>query len=69
MTPASADDLEQALAFALRFDGCKRVYHGDEFMARMTAQRLVEHLSAIGVCRDAPGATTEAAQRAVATSQ
>ena len=33
MTPASPDDFEQALAFALRFDGRKGVHHGDEFMA------------------------------------
>jgi hypothetical protein len=48
MTPASPDDLEQALAFALRFDGRKRVHHGDEFMAKLTAQRLVEHLQRSG---------------------
>jgi hypothetical protein len=32
----------------LRFDGRKRVHHGDEFMARLTAQRLVEHLQRSG---------------------
>jgi hypothetical protein len=48
MTPATPGDLEQALAFALRFDGRKRVHHGDEFMANITAQRLVEHLQRSG---------------------
>jgi hypothetical protein len=38
MTPATPDDLEQALAFALRFDGRKRVRQGDEFMANITTQ-------------------------------
>jgi len=48
MTPATPDDLEQAIAFALRFDGRKRVHNGDEFMARITAQRLVAHLRRSG---------------------
>jgi hypothetical protein len=41
---ATPDDLAQALAFALRFSGRKRVYGADQFMAEITAQRLVEHL-------------------------
>jgi hypothetical protein len=30
LTPASADDLAYALAFALRYNGRKRVHTGDE---------------------------------------
>jgi hypothetical protein len=44
LTPAKPTDVEQALAFALRFSGRKRVHQGDELMARITAERLVEHL-------------------------
>ena len=40
--------IEHALAFALRFDGGKRVHHGDEFMAKITAERLVKHLERSG---------------------
>jgi hypothetical protein len=48
LTPATDNDIEQAIAFALRFDGRKRAYSGDEFMARNTAQRLVRHLELSG---------------------
>jgi hypothetical protein len=48
LRPASADEIEQGLAFALRFDGRKRALHGDEFMARITAQRLVRWLEKSG---------------------
>ena len=36
------------MAFALRYDGRKRVYTGHDFMARITAERLVEHLNRSG---------------------
>jgi hypothetical protein len=48
LTPATAEDLEQALAFALRFDGRKRTHTGDELMARITAERLVKYLDRAG---------------------
>ena len=48
LTPASAEDLEQALAFALRFDGRKRTHTGEELMARITAERLVKYLDRAG---------------------
>ena len=48
LLPATADDIEDAIAFALRFDGRKRTHTGDEFMARITAQRLVRHLEMSG---------------------
>ena len=44
LRPATADELAQSLAFALRFDGRKRVHTGDEYMARITADRLIKHL-------------------------
>ena len=48
LTPATVADIEDAIAFALRFDGRKRAQSGDEFMARITAQRLVRHLELSG---------------------
>jgi hypothetical protein len=48
LTPATIEDLESVLAFALRFNGRKRTHTGDEFMARITAERLVEHLDRCG---------------------
>ena len=48
LTPATAEDLEQALAFALRFDGRKRTHTGDELMARITAEPLVKYLDRAG---------------------
>jgi hypothetical protein len=45
LTPVDPADLADALAFALRYDGRKRSHQGDEFMARITAERLVEHLT------------------------
>ena len=48
LTPASTDDVKDALAFALRFDGRKRTHSGDELMARITAEHLVKHLERSG---------------------
>lgn len=47
-TPADPEDVQQTLAFALRFHGRKRVHNADEAMARITAERLVEHLRQSG---------------------
>ena len=47
-TRASADDLAAALAFALRFEGRKRVHNADEIMSEIVARRLVEHLARAG---------------------
>jgi hypothetical protein len=44
MMPADPRDLVDALAFALRFQGRKRVHNADEIMAEIGAKRLVEHL-------------------------
>ena len=46
LTPASADDLITALAFALRFQGRKHIHDADEMMAEIVARRLAEHLFA-----------------------
>jgi hypothetical protein len=46
--PASPDEIADSLSFALRYYGRKRVHHADDAMARITAQRLVEHLTRSG---------------------
>lgn len=46
--PATTAELEESLAFALRYAGKKRIHTADEFMARMTAERLVQHLEQSG---------------------
>ncbi len=37
------------LSFALRYQGRKRVHHADDMKARITAERLVQHLEASGL--------------------
>lgn len=46
--PASPEEIATSLAFALRYNGRKRVHDADEVMARITADRLVRHLAASG---------------------
>ena len=48
LTPATPQDLADSLAFALRFDGRKRVRASSEVMASITAEHLVEHLERCG---------------------
>ena len=48
LTPAAAADVADALAFALRFQGRKRVHNADELMSEIVAKRLVEHLERSG---------------------
>jgi hypothetical protein len=48
LTPADPSDLAAALAFALRYQGRKRVHNADEIMAEIVARRLVEHLARAG---------------------
>ena len=48
LTPADPQDLADTLAFALRFQGRKRVHNADEIMAEIVAKRLVEHLERAG---------------------
>ena len=45
---ATADEIADALSFAMRYQGRKRVHHADDMMARITAERLVQHLEASG---------------------
>ena len=45
---ATAEDVANALAFALRFSGRKRVHNADELMSSIVAKRLVEHLERSG---------------------
>ncbi len=48
LTNAAPEDLADALAFALRFDGRKRKHDAAEMMAQIVAKRLVEHLGRAG---------------------
>jgi hypothetical protein len=46
--PATPDELASALSFALRYTGRKRTFQADELVARIAAERLVEHLTISG---------------------
>ena len=46
LTPAEPGDLADAIAFALRYSGGKRVRDADEVMAAIAARRIVGHLQA-----------------------
>jgi hypothetical protein len=48
LTPADPRDLADAVAFALRYDGRKRVHSADEYMAAIAAERVVRHLERAG---------------------
>ena len=48
LTPADPSDLAAALAFALRYQGRKRVHNADEIMSEIVAKRLVEYLERAG---------------------
>ena len=55
---ATTDEIADALSFALRYEGRKRVHDADPVMGRITADRLVRHLQAAGfvVMKAASGA-------------
>jgi len=57
LTPASRDDLEQAIAFALRFSGRKRIRTAGDIMAAIAAERIAAHLEEAGfvIMRKPPG--------------
>ena len=61
LRPATTEEIADSIAFALRYEGRKRVNHADEMMAPITADRLVRHLRRSGfvVMRqsDAPAPT------------
>ena len=67
LTPADPDDLRQALAFALTFDGRKQFRPSGEMMAKITADHLARHLERCGfvVLKQAPraGHSTSAGSR------
>lgn len=46
--PATLEEIAETLSFALRYAGRKRVHHADDVMARVTAERLAEHLERSG---------------------
>jgi hypothetical protein len=48
LSPASLEDLADAVTFALRFDGRERKHDAGEFMGRIVARSLVEHLERAG---------------------
>ena len=48
LTPATPEDLAEALAFALRYSGRKRTHDAGEMMSAIVAKRLVEHLERSG---------------------
>jgi hypothetical protein len=48
LRPASPEEITETLSFALRYRGRKRVDHADVVMARITAERLLEHLNQSG---------------------
>jgi hypothetical protein len=48
LRPATAEEIADSIAFALRYEGRKRVTHADEMMARITADRMVRHLRGSG---------------------
>jgi hypothetical protein len=48
LTPADPRDLADAVAFALRFEGRRRVHTADEYMAAIAAERVVRHLEHAG---------------------
>jgi hypothetical protein len=48
LTPADPRDLADAVAFALRFDGRRRVHSADGYMAAIAAERVVRHLERAG---------------------
>ena len=41
LRPADPAEVADALAYALRYDGRRRVHHADDAMARITAERLI----------------------------
>jgi hypothetical protein len=62
LRPATIDELEQALAHALRFDGRKAFKVSGEMMAKITAAHLAEQLRRSGfVVMKAPPAPSHRA--------
>jgi hypothetical protein len=54
LSPATREDVADALAFALRFQGRKRAHNAEELMSTIVAKRLVEHLERSGFVMKRP---------------
>ena len=48
LTPATSEEIADAIAFALRYSGRKRVHDSSEMMAAIVAKRLGQHLERSG---------------------
>ena len=48
LRPATPQEIVETLSFALRYDGRKRSHSADQYMAQITAERLVEQLRQAG---------------------
>jgi len=48
LRPADPACIADALAYALLYDGNRRVHHADGIMAHITAERLIQHLARAG---------------------
>ncbi|MFL5256635.1 MAG: hypothetical protein ACJ8AI_27825 [Rhodopila sp.] len=48
LRPASPEEVAETIAFALRYNGRRRVHDADSMTARIAAERLVAHLQASG---------------------
>ncbi len=48
LSPATREEVIGSLSFALRFAGRKRTHQSDDFMARIAAEHLADHLARSG---------------------
>jgi hypothetical protein len=48
LSPAEPEDVVKAIAFGLRFESGRRVWHADEYVAVIPAKRLIDHLTLDG---------------------
>jgi hypothetical protein len=48
LSPADPSEVIETLSFALRYDGRRRVFQADTIVARIVADRLMEHLERSG---------------------
>lgn len=48
LSPATREEVISSLSFALRFAGRKRIHQSDDFMARIAAEHLADHLARSG---------------------
>lgn len=48
LSSATREEVINSLSFALRFAGRKRVHNADDFMARIAAEHLADHLARSG---------------------